>query len=348
MSKRIYNNQTMTRYLLGSLPEAETEALDELSVADDEVAYALKVAETDLVDAYVRGELTGAALEQFNSYYLASPLRREKVRFAQAFQVFAEKETGAPATEALAEAPAASATQRKVSSWFGALNIFQTPRPALQWGAAFAALALLVAGGWLILENKRLRQQVSQTQERRDALVEREKELQRELEEQRTAKATTEQDLARVREERARLEQELKQEQQRALEPQRTARQQPPSGTGGGGSLASFILTPQMRGAGQIQTISLPAQTDDVAMQLQLEPNDYSAYRVALLDQSGGQILWRSGTLRARAAAGDSQSLTVRFRASLLKPQAYMLRVYGSKTNGESEILGDYPFKVVE
>jgi hypothetical protein len=83
-------------------------------------------------------------------------------------------------------------------------------------------------------------------------------------------------------------------------------------------------------------------------MQLQLEPNDYSAYRVALLDQSGGQILWRSGTLRARAAAGDSQSLTVRFRASLLKPQAYMLRVYGSKTNGESEILGDYPFKVVE
>ena len=91
MSKPTYNNQTITEYLLGSLPEAETERFDELSITDDEFAETLKAAEKDLVDAYVQGELIGAELEQFKFHYLASPLRREKVQFAQAFQVLAEK-----------------------------------------------------------------------------------------------------------------------------------------------------------------------------------------------------------------------------------------------------------------
>ena len=340
MSKQIDNNEAITQYLLGSLPEAETEAFDELSLTNDEFADALRAAEKDLVDAYVQGELTGAALEQFKSYYLASPLRREKVEFAQAFQDFAEKESGAQAAEAQAK--------RKGAGWFSTLGVFTSPRPALQWGTAFAVLALLIAGSWLVFENKRLRQQVSQTESRRDALVEREEELQKQLEGERTSRATTEQEMARVREERVRLEEELKKEQQRVVEQQqRTARQQQQPSSPGGGSVASFILTPQMRSAGQIQTISIPAETDYVTMQLQLEPNDYAAYRVALLNQSGNQTLWRSGTLRARTA-GVSKTLDVSFRASLLKPQAYVLRVNGIKTTGESEIISDYSFKVMK
>lgn len=344
MSKQIDNNQAMTRYLLGSLPEAEAERLDELSITDDKFADALKAAEKDLIDAYVQGELTGAELEQFKSHYLASPTRREKVKFAQAFQVFAGKELDAQTAAARAETPAQAAKERKVSGWFSALNIFTTPRLALQWRAALAVLVLLIAGSWLVLENKRLRQQVSHTEARRDALVEREKELQQELEGQRTAKATTEQELARVSEERARLEEELKKEQQRVSEQPRTARQEQPSSPGGG--IASFILTPQMRGAGQIQTITIPAQTDHVAMQLRLEPNEYPAYRVALLEQSGNQTLWRSGTLRA-TTAGDSKTLSANFPASLLKSGVYTLRVNGIAANGATEIISDYPFRVV-
>ena len=341
MSKQIENNEAITQYLLGSLPEAETEAFDELSLTDDEFADALRAAEKDLIDAYVQGELAGAELEQFKSYYLASPIRREKVKFAQGFQVFADKEPGAQALGVQAETPA----KRKGAWWFSALGVFTTPRPALQWGAAFAVLALLMAGSWLVFENKRLRRQVSHTESRRDALVEREKELQKELEGQRTARATTEQELARVREERERLEEELKREQQRVVEQQRITRQQQPASPGGV-SVASFILTPQMRGAGQMQTISIPSQTGNVAMQLQLEPNDYAAYSVSLLDQSGNQTLWRSGTLRAMSA-GDSKTLGISFRAGLLKPGVYTLRVYGVPANGATEIISDYPFRVV-
>ena len=349
MSKVTYSDQAITQYLLGSLPAAEAEVLDELSVTDDEFADALRTSEKDLVDAYVQGELTGAELEQFKSYYMASPLRREKVQFAQALQVFAEKRMGVQIREVQAGKAAESATKRKGTRWFSALSVFTTPRVAWQWGTAMAALVLLIASSWLVFENVRLRQQMSQTEARRDSLTQREEGLQKELEGQRMSKATAEQELARVREERERLEQELKkvQEQQRAIKQQRAAGQQQPSSPGEV-SIASFVLAPQMRGVGQIQTISVPAQTAYVAMQLQLEPGDYPAYRVALLDQSNNQTLWRSRLLKARAA-GEGLSLGVSFSAGLLKPRVvYVLRVTGISASGASEIVGDYPFRVVE
>jgi TolA-binding protein len=212
-------------------------------------------------------------------------------------------------------------------------------------------LALLVAGGWLAFENKRLHQQISQTGARRDAFSEREQELQKELEGQGTMSAQTEQELARVREERERLGQELRrqeeQAQQRLADERRRAseqRRQSPSGTV---SIASFVLTPQMRGTGQIQTISIPAKTVYAATQLQLEPDDYAAYRVVLLDQSTNQTLWRSRQLKARAA-GDGKTLNASFPARLLKPQVYILRVTGVSANDASEIVGDYPFRVIK
>ena len=75
----------LERYLLGLLPDEDAERLDEMSISDDEVAGRLRVVENDLVDAYVRGTLSGEKLERFESFYLSSDRRREKVRFARTF-----------------------------------------------------------------------------------------------------------------------------------------------------------------------------------------------------------------------------------------------------------------------
>lgn len=339
MEKRTYNNQDITAYLLGSLPEAETERFDELSFTDDEFADELKSAEKDLVDAYVNGELKGTRLDRFKSYYLASPFRRGKVNFAQAFQVFAEKHEEVSVV-------VESKPKRTFAGVLSVLNIFTMPRPVLQWGFAAAALAFMFVGGWLWFENSRLRNQVGETQARRDALLQRERELQRELEEKRTANSDAEKELARVREERERLEQELKkekaQEQQRIAE-QRAAKQQQQSSPV---SIASFILLPQMRGSNQIQNLSIPARTDYVAMKLQLESDDYAVYRVTLINQSNNQTLWRSNKLKTKTK-GANKTINIRFPASLLKSQIYSLEVAGINTNGAAEIVSDYPFKVV-
>ena len=187
---------------------------------------------------------------------------------------------------------------------------------------------------------------MAQTEARRAALGQSEQELQKELAGQRAANATTEQELERVSAERERLAQELKeQEQQRIVEQQRAARQHLSSSNEG--SLAAFILTPQLRGAGQIPTVSIPAKTARVTMKLELEPNDYPAYRVALLDRANNQTLWRSGQLRARAK-GAGKALSVTLRAGLLKSQAYVLQVSGVAAGGASDIVGDYPFIFVK
>src|SRR5437016_3544569 len=81
--KPIYDDQLVVQYLLGSISEEEASRLDELSIANDKFAERLSTVENDLVDAYVRGELTGESLDRFESHYLASPYRREKVKFAE-------------------------------------------------------------------------------------------------------------------------------------------------------------------------------------------------------------------------------------------------------------------------
>src|SRR5262245_1676843 len=91
MEKRIYNEELIVQYLLGSLSEEETESFDELCFVDDEFAERLSAVENDLVDTYVRGELSSRNLERSDSHYLASPRRREKVIIARAFQIHAGK-----------------------------------------------------------------------------------------------------------------------------------------------------------------------------------------------------------------------------------------------------------------
>ena len=178
--------------------------------------------------------------------------------------------------------------RQKRPGWFPGKGFFTTPRLSWQWGFAVAAIAFLIAGSWLLTENMRLRQQISQSQAQPEGPGTREQELEKELERQRQAVAKTEQELTRVRDERERLAAELKQqapESQVASGERNAPNQQRPSPRGI--SIASFILTPQMRGVQQIPTISIPADTDRVSMQLELEPNDFSAYRVVLIDQAG-------------------------------------------------------------
>lgn len=320
------NQEVITQYLLGALPEVEKERLDELSVTSEEFADSLRASEKDLIDAYVQGELSGSMLAQFESHYLASPVRRERVQFAEAFQIFAKTQTGSSI-----RGPAELDRKRK-GGWISTLNIFGGHYPALQWGLAAAAVVFIVAGAFLLWQNARLRQQMSIEQAHRDELQQREMQLQQELDQQRASNTAIEQELAQVREERARMEEELKK-----------SGQLPASGTG----MFSFVLTPQLRGAGQPKSVSIPANTGRVTVQLNVEPNDYQTFAVVLLDQSNHQELWRSGKLKARSK-GNAQALSVSFSTSLLKPQAYTLQVSGISASGKSEVMSDYPFKVVK
>ncbi len=352
--KKGYDNKRITAYLLGDLPEAEAESFDELSFTDDDFADELNAAEKDLVDAYVHGELRGATLEQFKSYYLASPVRREKVQFAQSFQEFAKK-NAASKPIAITE----SETKQSSAGFFS--NIFKNLRLSLQWGFAIAALALMIFGGWLFLENSRLRFEMNEAQAKRDELLKRESEFQQrerqlrnEIAKQQTDNSATETEFAKIREEREKLEQELKnlQQQQQISERKRqneqraATKKQPVFSLNRQSIAATFLLTPSMRGNNQLQTISIPANTDAAVVRLELESDDYPIYRVALKNLSDSRILWQSGKIKSKSN-GANPILSINFPASLLKSQIYSLEVSGISADGSAEIISDYSFKVV-
>lgn len=351
MNEPDFNSQAVNAYLLGTLAAEETERFDELSFTDDSFADTLKAAENELIDAYLSGALSGAALTQFEANYLASPHRREKVEFAAALQKFAEK--------TINETEKAVAIEPKPKSFFAKLfsdlNIFAAPNPVLQWSFAALALMFVVLGGWLWLQNARLNQQSSEILARRDELLQRERELQNQLANEQTANAEKERELARVAEERERLEAQLKSELEARKELEKRSRNAPAASPQIAGqttpqqqttraiSVASFVLTPPLRGT--VQNLTIPPQTDFVAIALQLETNDFSAYRVVLENQSGAS-LWRSGKLRA-AGRAENKILNLRFPAKLLKSEVYSLTVAGVKTTGEVEIITNYPFRAV-
>lgn len=77
-------DDTLVRYLLGSLPADEAERLDELSVTGDEFAARLAAAESDLIDAYVGNELSADDRARFEAVCAASADMRGRIAFARA------------------------------------------------------------------------------------------------------------------------------------------------------------------------------------------------------------------------------------------------------------------------
>jgi len=72
-------------YLLRLLPDDQAEQVELATLSDDQVAERLKAVEHDLVDGYIRDTLDAVTRDRFESYYLSSPIRRERVRFAAEF-----------------------------------------------------------------------------------------------------------------------------------------------------------------------------------------------------------------------------------------------------------------------
>lgn len=77
-------DDTLVRYLLGSLPEEESQPLDELSIADEDFAARLQAVETDLIDAYVAGVLSPDERIQFEAVYRVAAEGRARIGFARA------------------------------------------------------------------------------------------------------------------------------------------------------------------------------------------------------------------------------------------------------------------------
>src|SRR5262245_66589551 len=83
MQRTTEQNERMTRYLLGDLPESEQAAVEQEYFADPGMLEVVWAAENELVDSYARGRLSRGERKLFGRNYLQSPAHRERVAVAR-------------------------------------------------------------------------------------------------------------------------------------------------------------------------------------------------------------------------------------------------------------------------
>jgi hypothetical protein len=304
-----HDDKHLIDYLLGLLPEDETERLDEASLVDDAFAARLRNVENDLVDAYVAGSLAHARRTEFEAFYLASPRRREKVEFARRFLAAVDR---AATPVAVAIKPSAAQPVRFIRWWQA------------------AAAALLVTCGALTYQNARLRVAMDDAARQVATSTQRESTMTRQLEEARAAAAQS----TRV---------------PASTNSTVSEKWPAPIGRGSdlvsSRAPVAIVLLPQTRSLVPLPTVAVARGADRVAFELRVEMNDFDRYEVALKDPVTNRTLWRSGKLTASAHDG-AVAVRVSLPARLLDKQRYVFELSGVADGEQPEVSGNYVFQV--
>ena len=304
---------TLTRYLLGQLPEAERERLEQACFTDKTKYYQLCDVETTLIDDYVSGQLPHREQQLFEQYFLTTPARSERVKTARALQ------------RKLASLAPVKTTAASASLW---QRLFSDASFGLPVLTTCAACFLLVLGGWFYFQNRQLRAQYSQSQATA-------------AEQQRRAEEL-EKSLAATRAQNADLAEQVRQQRDVAL-----SQRVDTSGTPLARTMLFVLNTSILRSDGNdsLRTLQLSKAITRVKFQVALPANDFATFAASLRTAEGRQIAqWHK--LNARKLTNGGAQLTVELDAQRLHPGDYLMVIRGVKAGRETEELQRLPFKV--
>jgi len=285
----------------------------------------IDIAEEELIDAYVRGELSADERKLIERGLRNSPELVERLHFARLLSGAADQALEADVPSDRSHEQLRSEPKRRWS--FG---LMPGPRPAFNLALAACALIIVVAGigllaGWLSL--RRERQQLADQQ----AAVERQRlELQKSAAEQRVATD--------------RISAQLKEEQQKREGDQQliAALQQAQSQRSTAATVATLFLLPVSRGSDTHNELKPAAGVSRIKLQLGVESIDYASYLVEIKNSQGKQILQQNvGPPRS------GKIVTVSIPKKALPAGTYTLQLNGISPEGTRELVGNYSFRIV-
>src|SRR5688572_28396605 len=115
-------------YLLGQLPEEQQQRVEARIFADEQAQEEMLAVEEDLIDDYVRGDLSASDRANFESHFLSSERRAQKESLARAL----------------------AATLDTSSEEFHSVSSYRLRVP---WAAAAAAVLVIAAAAWFALRS---------------------------------------------------------------------------------------------------------------------------------------------------------------------------------------------------
>jgi len=311
------SEQMMTRYLLGELSESERADLERRYFADSAFFERLSQCESDLMDDYARGRLSPETRERFEKAYLADPERRARLRFSEALVAKLDREVS----------PGLIPQEAETTSWWQKLFVpFIGGQRALAF--SFAVLLLMVLGSaWLLLRTSRLRNELAQTRATEAAREQHERELQQQLIDE---QARNQQLIAELDRERAQPTPEVG-----IASPKNTAP-----------AFVSLLLVASgVRGAEtRSPTLSIPAGTQEVRIELKTVENEYQSYQLELHALGGKAIFDRKKVKPTMTKSGANFGFSV--PASRFTSGDYILTLKGVMPTAEVEDVSKSLFRV--
>jgi hypothetical protein len=289
-------------------------------------AEEIEIVEEDLVDAYVRGELSLQEQKLLEKGLRSSPHLVERLHFAR---LLAAAANAAPEGE-LSSSPLDSLPAPRKAWWQIGLAGALRP-PAFQTAFAACALVIFIGTVGLFASWMRLRQETRQLAEERASIEQQKLKMQQSAAEQKTAADRVS---AELQEAQKTIEANQKLIADLQARNQKTAT--PISGT-----IATLFLLPTTRSGGQKEL--KPLATDSkVKLQLSVESIDYSHYQV-IITNSLNQVVSRNHLSSPRA--GKLVTVTVPLR--LLPPGEYGVELSGISASGPVSV-SEFAFRITE
>ena len=322
--KNINDEKLISQYLLGELTEEQQVEIEDRAFSDKDYLASITAVEDDLIDEYVRGELSPTDRERFETRFLASAERRKRVQFAKALRTVVS-ESAVPEKKVIHDAAR--------WSWRDSLYAFLSGlNPAARLAFVAAAILLIVGAGWLFIETQRLSRENNQLQAEKQSG----QDLQQALEQERKR---NEELNARLNQEKQQREQTDESLRQLTEKTEATNPAPPPV-------IASFTLLPGLsRGGGQKPNFDLSSDARLVRLQIGIDPEEqYKSFAVEL-STLAGQPVWNRENLAAHTRRG-SRAIGLTLPATVLKSGEYELRLRGLTEGGVSEDVGFYYFNV--
>jgi hypothetical protein len=314
MAANLNNEKLIARYLLGELSEEQQVEVEDRAFADKEYLGSITAVENDLIDEYVRHELSETDRRKFESRFLGSAERRKRVEFAKALARIPEKTV-------------------QTVPWRESLYAFISGlNPVAKVAFAAAMLLLVVGGAWLLTETLRLRRQFTQ--------------LQAENQSRQLLEQQIEAERRRNEELNARLNQEKQQREQSDESLRQLSETADPTNPPPRPVIASLTLLPGISRGGSDKP-SLVVQDDArlVRLNIGIDPEEqYKSFAIELRTTAGRQV-WTRENLAARNRGG-ARAIGLTLPASVLKSGEYELRLSGLKAGGQAEDIGFYYFDV--
>ena len=305
---------------------------------DDGEFEELEIAEGELIDRYVRKELSAADRRQFEKILRTSPRLVERVELAKILaqrvpSLAAQQDDPTPAPIPIAK-PKKNKDEKR--PWWNLFGPTAALSPAMRMAMVAPLALLLLMSVVLVLVWTRLQTQSGRLAAEQQRL----RQLELQIAEQQSRSGRLEDELAQSNQQKLEQDKLLAGYEQQLADLRRQ-------------SSASilpfpFLLNPgsATRGGGSSETrVQIPAGTRNVELQLNVESGNYSLYQASLQDLDRKTVVPQRKLKPVRRGGRKVLPLTVP-ASRLLPGKSYIVHVDGLLASGEPADFSDYPFRV--